>query len=394
MMVILIASPVMASVQVTLPLQGYWRPGRYMPVRVQGEMEAGVIEIGGEGAVASRLPLNGGRVDAILPVLVMSEGAIQWSEGVVNRPLRQLTADQRLVGFTTMDLALAQSLFPGETIVPIELALADPIPGPAVAWETLDAIVIDAPLAEAKRAELVAAGVVVIVRGQATANQPRIVGPRAAAEDLAAFAPVQGWRAEWPAAFRRRIMLSAIIFAIVAVGVSLLRFKYSALVLVGICALATVVMWMSWRNRPAVLVRWGGIVVRSSEMTQEDLWVYQATASGSQSSMPWSGVMHPYFESREDRVAMKAVLMCESDGTPSSFSFQLGPGQKIGFLMRSFSQVAPTQTQHPSTPMELLARRMYLRPGIGIGGTAAPWELPGIRSDDEAWPTLILKVDR
>jgi hypothetical protein len=390
-MMMLIASPVMAAV--TLPLQGYWRPGRYMPVRVQGEMAAGVIEIGGDGAVTSRLPASGGVVDAIVPVLMMSEGAIQWSGGVVDRPLRQLNADQRLVGFTTLDLAAAQSLFPGETIVPIELAMTDPIPGPAVAWETLDAIVVDAPLAEAKRAELVATGVLVIVRSQGTADQPRIVGPRAAAEDLAAFAPVQGWRAQWPAAFRRRIMLSAVIFAIVAMGVSLLRFKYSALALVGVCVLATVVLWMSWRNRPAVLVRWGGVLVRSGEMTQEDLWVYQATASGAQSSMSWSGVMHPYFESREDRLAMKTMLMCDGDGTPNSFSFHLRPGQKIGFLKRSFSPVLPTPTEPPSSPMELLVKRMYLRPGVKIAANAPPWGLPGMRSD-VAWPTLILKVDR
>jgi len=87
-------------------------------------------------------------------------------------------------------------------------------------------------------------------------------------------------------AFRRGVMLCAVAFSIVAMGIGLMRFRYSALVLVLLGAGATAGLAMWWRNRPAVLLRCGAIVCRDGALAQRDLWVYQATASGSDSKCP------------------------------------------------------------------------------------------------------------
>jgi hypothetical protein len=309
--------------------------------------------------------------------------------------MRQLRAEQRLVGFTTIDLQFAQELFPGDTIVPIQLSAADPLAGAAVAWETLDAVVLDntvSNVSEQKLRDLGSCGVTVAWR-PGEISKPSIVGPPAAAENLAAFAPVQGWAADWPSAFRRGVMLCAIAFSIIAMGVGLIRFRYSAVVLVLLCAIATVGLWMGWKNRPAVLTRCGAIVVRDGALAQRDLWVFQATASGSASRMPWTDLMHPYFESKLDRLAMKPVLICGEDGTPQEFAFHLLAGQKIGFLMRSFIPTPQTPLHKPvSSPLERLATRMYLREGVKTAGESdllLRLELPKY---GEQWPTLVIET--
>src|SRR5947199_6526108 len=109
-----------------------------MPVRVSARDAGSSVEIGGEGVVPVRLMLRDGRFDGVVPLLVMDE-----PRGIGDRPMRQVGSEQRLVGFTTIDIPLAQEMFPGETIVPIQLSAADPLNGAAVAWETLDAVVLD-----------------------------------------------------------------------------------------------------------------------------------------------------------------------------------------------------------------------------------------------------------
>jgi hypothetical protein len=265
-----------------------------------------------------------------------------------------------------------------------------------VAWETLDAVVLDntvSNITEEKLRELGTCGVVVAWR-PGEISRPNIIGPRAAAEDLAAFAPVQGWAAEWPMAFRRGVLLGAVAFSIIALGLGLMKFRYSALALVLFSATATVGLGLWWKNRPAVLVRCGSIIVRDGALAQRDFWVYQATASGAESKMPWSDVMRPYFESRLDRVAMKPILTCNEYGLPREFSFHLLAGQKIGFLMRSMVPTPQAQLHEAaaSSPLQRLAKRMYLREGLQVAGESELLLRLELPKYGEQWPTLVIET--
>ena len=384
----LLPAQAMAAVDLTLPLNGYWRAGKYMPLRVSVRDAGSTIDIGGDGVIAVRLPLRDGRFEGIVPMLTMSE-----PRGVVDRPMRQLSPDQRLVGFTTIDLQLARQLFPGDTIVPIQLNAADPLPGPAIAWETLDAVVLEnsnSNISDLKLQQLTDCGVAVVRGGQISKRS--IAGPRFAAEDLAAFAPVQGWAADWPVAFRRAIFLCAVGFSIIVLGVGLMRFKHSALILILVCAAATAGLWMWWHSRPTVLTQCGSILVRDGANSQRDLWIFQATASGSQSRMPFSETTRPYFESKLDREAMKVILSCDETGAPREFAFNLLPGQKIGFLMRSFIPTPPSTLQQPKdSPLERLAKRMYLHQGLKVIGESDSLLRLDLPKYGVQWPTLVIE---
>ncbi len=395
--VLLLTALAVAQVQVTLPLEGYWRPGRYMPVRVAGQ---GVtVEVGGDGVVPSRVALTG--VEITIPLLMMSDArSITWSagagqSGVVDKPLRQLNHEQRLVGFTTIDLDLARKLFPGDSIIPIQLPQHNPLPGPAGAWDTFDAVVLDAALDSAKEAELRACGVMVVMRSAATATSPKNVGPRASAEDLAAFAPVQGWQAEVPAPRRRQIILTGIILALAILAVSLLRFRFNAIVIIGLFAATAIVLATSFGDRAGVLMRREVIETRHAQLVQVDEWFYMTSAVTAEGGMPWRGATRPFFESPEDRMAMKPVLLCTEDGSPLSWSFQMRAGQKVAFLSRSFQKDSrPDAKVEPAdTPLELLAKRMYLRPGVSVVGQVQLGDADDRRRYDLR-PVLILKSEQ
>jgi hypothetical protein len=169
--------------------------------------------------------------------------------------------------------------------------------------------------------------------------------------------------------------------------------KYSALILLVLCAATTAGLWMWWKNRPSILTRCGSIIVRDGALAQHDLWVFQATASGSNSRMPWGDITRPFFESKLDRIAMKPILVCDESGAPRQFEFHLLPGQKIGFLMRSFTPT-PQATLHEtkSSPLERLAKRTYLHEGLQIAGESDSLLRLDLPKYGEQWPTLVIET--
>ena len=85
-------------------------------------------------------------------------------------PLHALAADDRLVGCATRDEALVNDLFPGRHVITIDLDPTNPLPGPSIAWDALDAVVVDS--IDPKRiGPLLATGMVIAVRTEAMPDQ-------------------------------------------------------------------------------------------------------------------------------------------------------------------------------------------------------------------------------
>src|SRR5258705_13576587 len=103
-----------------------------MRVRVVGRDEGSALDVGGEGTVPVRIAVSDGRVDAVVPILVMGE-----PRGFSGKTFRQVGQQERIVGVTTIDIGAAEKLFPGGKIVAIQLNGNDPLPGARVAWERL-----------------------------------------------------------------------------------------------------------------------------------------------------------------------------------------------------------------------------------------------------------------
>src|SRR6185369_6240670 len=65
------ASPLLA-VEVTFPLQGFYRPGRYLPVRVRAAENMPIdatIEVNVNAPIPTRIDLAKGQVDSVVPLL-------------------------------------------------------------------------------------------------------------------------------------------------------------------------------------------------------------------------------------------------------------------------------------------------------------------------------------
>ena len=407
-----------ADVRVTLPLEGYFRPGRYMPVRVdvRGAPADARLRLTTEGAVPTDIVLSDGRADGIVPVLPIEAGArqLRWSiadeSGVVEAPLREMNPDERLVGFASaVDTALAQRLFP-ETRIRVVRVDAELTVSRAIAWQALDAVVVPVDyIADDHIRSFLSAGVAVVV---ASDEKPRgmerlpwqqfdgyrvlrhdAFGPDRAGVSAAAFAPVQGWQAELPKAMRNRLLLYGVLVVVLLLGATLLPRKMATIVVIVICVASAWSMNRWWRTRSPTLERVGSVYVRDAIANQHDLWTYRTArgpVSGEQSFlMTW-----PILERPGDVRAINLRLECDSRGEVGAFRYDLTRGQRIAFITRSVT-FSPMPSAGPiaergESPMGRLALKLYLRPSYRIVAPEYPMTSEGPGLLREVYPTAVV----
>src|SRR5437868_8469027 len=134
-MVMLIASAARAEVRASLPLEGAYRTGRYMPVRLVVTNEAGSeITLRARGALPTQLALSGGKADAVIPLLTTSSSVsdVRWSgadgvEHALDLRMRALGDDERLVALAGADPASARALFPDKKVIAVPLDVTRPL---------------------------------------------------------------------------------------------------------------------------------------------------------------------------------------------------------------------------------------------------------------------------
>jgi hypothetical protein len=409
-----------AEVDVSLPLGEYYRPGRYLPVRVvaRGVSNDAPIRIEAAGAVPTEFsPTGGSAADAVAPLLAVTTMTdARWSvpggaRGAIVPALRALGDDERLVGLLTTDSgaqALAAELFPGKSIVSVPLDVATPLPGPAVAWGALDAVVLDetvaARLDEARVATLLAAGTAVAVRSGArpgggwpwerrgawwVANRTP-AGP----EDLiepAAYEPAMAWSPGWPAPLRRRVVLILVAFALLALAATLWRSRYVVVAVVAL-ALVTLGSLAAWRaGAPSTASATGAVRVNDA-WTQHDTWTFHRGLATGEGDEGVSGVGRPVFASRRHFEGAGVRLLAGADGA-LSFRYRLEPGRTLAFVDR---RVDPRVTgavarARVSSPLRPLAQSLYLRRGDRLltNFTAPVAEPPP--ADYEFWHVVVIE---
>jgi hypothetical protein len=422
LLVLLSAVPSYAAVEATFPLQGFYRPGRYMPVQVRATIQNppanSTLEISIDGAMPTRILLKSGQVDTYLPLLAAeSMKDANWrarisgreSAGVFAQRFRPLGPEQRLVGFAApIDLSGIADLVDKKTIIPIQLDAANPLPGIPEAWETLDAIILEsgARMEESTIEALLDAGVTIAVRSSSQPSDPRfdkqygnywaasrpIAGPVAGGENSMAFIPVDSWHASWPAAFRKRVVLYAVVFSVLVLGIALTRIRFAPLLIVSLSLIFTIGLWAWWQGRSAILQRSGTIRVLGNKLVQDDNWTYLASPSPSATQEAWSAGVHPFFESRYAQQILNLALICTEDGLPQFFDFKLSPGIKIGFLSRSFLPPASATYQPVSKSLlELFAQKIYLGQGDRIVGELPPQDQENRTRIGEQWATVVIE---
>ncbi len=400
---------VQARATVRLPTDGYVRPGRYFPVEVSSDAHL---------RAAGCLPCDvtaAGR--ATVPMLAVAiPGPLSWGEGTA--ALRVPGDHERLVGATS---GMPDGLFPGERIIPVRLDPADPLPGPAAAWEVLDAVVLDpaamAALGEARRSALLAGGVTLAVSGDAAPDDRwrrrgalwvlsyAPAGPTGVMAE-GAYAPTEAWTPGW--SDREKWIVVAVgtstcVLTTAAIAWPLAasrarscgaardgeakpsdprsrkRPDWGLVVAIGIPFVATggILIWRSRLN--SVAYGGGDVTVSGHGWRQRDTWVYERARMEADVVVPWKGWTHPVFASEEAADVNQARLTVAADGT-LAFAMHLNAGSAMAFVRRDvgLGEVPPVSGEQGAAMRGIAP--LYLSAGDKVAGetTASPGRWAGV----------------
>lgn len=416
-----------AEVTIRFPLEGRYREGRYMPVRVDARDAGPTVRVDADGAVSTEIRIGDGATGATVPLL-STGGAIanaRWragggASGDIPEPPKPLAADERLVAFAGAEpsAATAAELFPGMKIVSVRLDATRRL-APAVAYESLDALVLgeavsqsNTVVGESELRTLLAAGVIVAVQSDAAGapdgadpspwrrrgalwvlhHAPAGPSGTVAAE---AYEPTYGWPRGWPRAVRLRAVLLVAVASIAATAAGLWRSRWAVALSAGVSLLGAggIALWAA--ARPPIARVGGTILVRGAvdgeSFTQRDRWTYHLPLRDAETSVPLVGLTRPVFFGRRQIAQLRAsgmFLACDADGTPTRHVARLEAGTSLAFLRRSVEVDGPppgTTGERVTSQLFGLANRTY--PGRVLGQIAPE----GGDDVDEPWRTVVVE---
>jgi len=428
---VLLAARARADLAVTPMLGEYYKPGKFIPIHVGGTIEGARakkhVTFDADNVVGTSIQIDTGRLDIVLPWLLYGEpvnpkwiyNRESWPIDLKGR-MRPAGAEQCLYVYTGETAAaneLIKSLFPDRReYVPLKRNPERPLPGPAIAWEALDALVLDAAsvATEDQRQRLGAtieallpAGVTIAVRGDRPPDarwpweavkgfhvlRHRPEGPTVA-YNAGAYERVPQGKADWPAAFRLRIVLIGAIVGLGAVGVALMRFRGVSLVMLIAAGLVvgTLAFWRRFQS--PVLQQSGAVMVIDDRLVQTDTWVFQVTASRDPNhEMMWANALHPVLAGREHEKALTPVLVCREDGEPSRYSYTIPAKGRMAFMARTVGPRPPAtiEPKVDATPLSGIVDAYYLARGEQPAGQTSAAPLPRTNyNPTEMWPTVVI----
>jgi hypothetical protein len=392
-LIVLVVCPLAsAAVQITLPLEGYFHPGRYMPVHVVIDNAATEsITLSADGTIPLTILNSPGSIDTVAPWLATSsrvQGA-SWfdtSAHALNLPLQPLTDNQRLVALAGVDPAQAAALFPDATVIPIQLNLTDPLPGPTYAWESLDALLLDdaaaARVNEGQLRALLTANTLVAIR-----SPRRPVGDwpwqrsgdfwllrlhRAGPDSLVApdaYLPTYGWVRGLPLSARRSALLGALLIAALLLAATLWKPRRPLLPVAAVALLGST-LWIIWQSRqPPLIELTGRIVVESDGLSQCDRWTWLTSPVAVDGTFAAVDLAHPIFFSAAQLTSLSTQLFVFGDSRAPEFRFHLLPSATLAFV----SSTTNLQTDHPPllparSDLASMAQAVYANPALSVAG--------------------------
>jgi len=374
-----------AEVGVSLPFDGRYRAGRFFPVRVVLHSGPASVRISGEGALRTTIE-NAREGEIVAPVLAVSDSLASIAvEGNARVELKPAGEHERLVGIADADIGVAKVLFPSDQLHPVTLDMGRPLLEPVIAWTGLDAIVLSASararVNDAQLSALLAAGVVIIVND---ANAPddrwpwehlqdawvlrhEVAGPRESVVPEA-FSPTYAWDRGLPAATRRQIVLLAAIFAILAVGLSMWRSRYSTVGFIGLCVVAGGLVYTAYLRRPVELAMEKTIALKGPRLTQLDQWTWRASLREGRFTQTASGLTLPVFGTAHQIGKLDMQLKFDGMSGPVAYEFRIGPGESIAFVTREVMNLAtPGEFSATDSVWKDFAGELYGARGYVLG---------------------------
>lgn len=408
---------VTANVSLHLPLAGEYLPGHYLPVRVVAELDATELRLSAPGIVPLHLALGpGGRLDRVVPVLVVGAVSSIWDwsteqeAGTVSLPHPWVLKRQPIVGVvdSLQDHPLS-GVLPEEGFTRFTRFVfrsVDPLPDPLIAWELLDAIVLDpsslAGLGMDRIGQVLSCGIAIYVRQHSRPDEvwpwyqqgdfwvlkPVIEGPISALVRPEAYWPVMDWK-PGPTDARRRLILGvALLVAMVMLGTLLtLKAWVSGVVALGLGT----GLWIWASVDPPIRQAIGVIAVHDRRLVQIDTWRYFTAPRPARHEIKGEGLIKPLLLSSDGVVQLDLEMRQDASLSPL-FSMAVARDVLVGFLDRMVLPAGPEPSMQPvggPSPMLPLVRRMYQRPGDRVREVTDPMA-------SNHWPTLIIlrsKVD-
>lgn len=381
------AASVSAQVVASFPLEGHYRAGKYMPVRVVGVNSGGAVTFGGHGILSTEMRANG-EVNAITPVLILNDSATALKLGghEVEQPLRALEENERLVGLAGVESSDWGDLFPEKSIIPIHLDMNGRLVEPAAAWEALDGLELSpaamARLNDAQIGALLAGGTTLRVRSAGAPDQrwpweksgdgwmlrPQIIGPHGVVEPDG-YSPTYVWERGWPGWMRRSIVGIGAIFAILAAAVLLWKSHRRLAMFVALCTAGAAGFALWYDRQNPVLDKSSAVVVQHRTLEQLDVWTWQSPLRPAEIHYPFVPGARPIFATLRQAESQNVQLHCTGDGTPQAFTYRLTPGQSQAMLIRVIRpKVRLGNLNSSDSAVDQLASDLYLRPGDRILG--------------------------
>lgn len=378
----------------SLPLEGYFHPGRAMPVKWDVGDSGSDFAISAPRAITTRVhPAD--NPWGVFPWIVFAPDS-----GAISRqslgPLQPLEESDLLVINTIAQDIDSDSLFPNRRVVTVHLQPED-LTGPAMAWETADAILLTSDSFEkipiAMRCALFAEGVEVAVlddqppdarlswirtgewwTASVGVNLPPIICPDA-------YAPTFGWAPGRSTGFRRQIVLLGVAYCLVILGLSLIRSRWMPVGIVVASILAGGIFALSNRRESPIFAQ-SGIVRLSGPASIEDDWLYQVSHREVPFTLSLSGSVQPVFYDDSQARSSELILDCDQTGRPMSLSGMVVADEPLTLMRRRFAPGEESQplTSPATSPLRLLAVES-IYPGFRIAGEQAT---------TDTWPTVVL----
>lgn len=350
----------------TLPLHGYFHPGRAMPAAADFSESGGGVELTGEEAITTRFAGQPG-AHVVVPFLAL-DATVRDSQ----LELHALDDSDCLVGDGGDDPAAAGKLFPAKRLITVRLDPVHPIQGPAMAWETLDGLLVTpiglANISDEMLRELNVAGVTIAVSGESEPRSvlawrregglwiARGVPSITASATPDAYAPTLQWLGGKSLDFRRQIVLLGTLFGILAGGVCLTRSRWSAIAAAGL--VTTFGLAADWNNRGFSPVASAMGIVQfdvDRKLAVADVWVFEQSHRDADFDLAVSGSVHPIAMENSQWRNWNLVLTCGSDGTPVSLSGRLKANEPLAVVMRRVAAAGILSGGPVDSPMRLLA---------------------------------------
>jgi hypothetical protein len=310
-----------------------------------------------------------------------------------------------LVGVATQDRNVAAALFPGQNVISIPLEPVEFFTAPALAWEMLDAAVLERAPDEAMLKELLAEGVVVAIRSQQQPDarwpwrrvgdcwvvRPNLAGPEGSIGGDVAYLPSVAWQPGQPAPLRRQVVLLGILISLLLMSALLIRSaRWSLLAMLAVSIICTVAVGALRRAQPTTRSAGGEILISHHGIVQRDQWEYRAASNDPVA--PTMTMARPMVLDARQAESIQLSLVRGKAG-PVMWQFRLPPHQRIALLWRRVearSNLPATQPTRDS-PLYELARQAYQSRRIEIVGETSA---SAMGPEQENWSGVVLSENQ